>query len=256
MNNLAFIASVVGSLAIPATVVTALVIFRRSLVDLISRVSTYEGLGQKVQFGQKLADAEVTVSDAVARVHPKEPAAPRSVNNQQEDAPQSSSQGKNSENADPFRLGLGTVAAANPSFTIIKAWEELSESLADLIRQLDPNAPDSRKFRYLRNPVFGIRLLGEEGKVDESFARAAQELYDLRNRVAHGRNNPTAGEAVAYAESARQLRFSAIALTGFHQALRDLAEDRGSEVSSSGSPVDQMSQEAVGASGSNTESTD
>jgi hypothetical protein len=52
MNNLGFIASVVGSLAIPVAVVAALLIFRRPLADLLGRIISYEGLGQKVNFGQ------------------------------------------------------------------------------------------------------------------------------------------------------------------------------------------------------------
>jgi hypothetical protein len=214
---LAFIASVVGSLAIPVTVVTALVIFRKPLIDLFSRVNSYEGLGQKVQFGQKLADAEATVSDAAARAQPKESADSQSTEGRRH----LSSDGEHSENADLVSLGLATVAAANPSFTIIKAWEELTGSLAKLLNELEPNPSGSQKFTNL---VFRFGLLEERGEVDRSFVRAVKELFDLRNHVAHGRNNPTAGEAVAYAESAHQLASTAVRLTASHRASRDFAD--------------------------------
>jgi hypothetical protein len=41
--------------------------------------------------------------------------------------------------------------------------------------------------------------------VNKALSRAVDDLRELRNRVAHGRHNPSSGEAVAYVESTKEL---------------------------------------------------
>jgi hypothetical protein len=205
MNDLAFIASVVGSLAIPVTIVAALVIFRRPLAELIGRVSTYEGLGQKVTFGQKLAGDERSVNEAAAQdksqyigiIHESVVASAKLQEELRQQA-ESTKRARESAVQEQELTQLAEMASANPSFTIIKAWEELSDVLTRLAKEALPNTA-------VRNPVYLLPELVESGLIGESFVKAFFELFDLRNRVAHGEHNPTAGEAVTYVESVRRL---------------------------------------------------
>jgi hypothetical protein len=202
MTNLTFVTSIVSSLAIPATVVTALILFRKPLTDLIGRVSTYEGLGQKLQFGQKLAGAEQSVNEAVTQ------AGAELSGDHGESRGSKDADTKNLE-----ELGLAKLAATNPSFVIIKAWEELSGSLDRLVRIVMSGTYERR------TPIYWLPTLVADGVVNESFSNAVRELFDLRNQIAHGKNDPTPGEAIAYAKSARQLSSFAAYNVGRQEAI-------------------------------------
>jgi len=223
MNNLAFIASVVGSLAIPVTVLVALLIFRSPLAELLSRIVSYEGLGQKVDFGQKLAGAEKSVKKAVAQ-------AQEAVERTQSDGTSaeqpladleswkitSTEQSQHDIDLDrPGFLGLAALATSNPSLVVIKAWEDLRVALKETARIA---IPDTREV----NPLPQLRELAREGYVDESFVNAVMELRDLRGSVAYGQHNPTAGEAVTYLESVQELMAIAAMVRGQVSAQRRL----------------------------------
>jgi hypothetical protein len=143
-------------------------------LGLIGRVTHYEGLGQRLDFGSALAEAEGAVDKAVESA-----AALRTLHSTMPNA-------------------LGEAAQANPSFVIIRAWEQLSAALDDL---RGVTQPERRSVRNGRIP----RELIESGVFTQDFARAVEELRGLRNRVAHGESNPTPGEAAAYAGSAAAL---------------------------------------------------
>lgn len=206
MNNLAFVASVVGSLAIPVTILVALLIFRGPLTELLGRIISYEGLGQKVNFGQKLAGAEKSVIKAVAQ-------AQESVGLPQlggADAEQTvadhalwkiTSTEQNRHDIDLRKAGLielAELATSNPSFVVIKGWEDLEAALMRLVKEVFPGTREV-------NPLRRLPDLVKERYVDDSFVNAVRELRGLRNNVAHGQHNPTAGEAITYLESAREL---------------------------------------------------
>jgi hypothetical protein len=146
MNNLAFVASMVGSLAIPVTILVALLIFRGPLTELLGRIISYEGLGQKVNFGQKLAGAEKSVIKAVAQ-------AQESVGLPQlggADAEQTvadhalwkiTSTEQNRHDIDLRKAGLielAELATSNPSFVVIKGWEDLEAALMRLVKEVFP----------------------------------------------------------------------------------------------------------------------
>ncbi len=206
MNNLAFAASVVGSLAIPVTILVALLIFRGPLTELLGRIISYEGLGQKVNFGQKLAGAEKSVIKAVAQ-------AQESVGRPQlggADTEQTvadhalwkiTSTEQNPHDIDLRKaklVELAELATSNPSFVVIKAWEDLEAALMHLVKEVFPGTRDV-------NPLRRLPDLVKEQYVNDSYVNAVRELRDLRNNVAHGQHNPTAGEAITYLESAREL---------------------------------------------------
>jgi hypothetical protein len=221
MNSLGFIASVVGSLAIPLTVVVALLIFRRPLVDLLGRIISYEGLGQKVNFGQKLAGAEQSVSRAVAQA--QEAVEQASLDAAATDNPvtdqalrEITSTEQALQGVDLERAGLvqlAELATSNPSFVVIKAWEDLSAQLTTMVKTILTEAD-------VRNATYWLPELAKSGHINESFPTAVLELLDLRNNVAHGQHNPTPGEAVTYVESVRRLTAIASSVTAYNEGWR------------------------------------
>ena len=240
MNNLAFIASVVGSLAVPGTILAALLVFRGPLAELLGRIISYEGLGQKVNFGQKLAGAEKSVSEAVAQAQESVGRTQLSTADAEKMAADRAlrkitSTERNPHDIDLRRAGLvelAELATSNPSFVVIKAWEELEAALTGLVEAAFPGA-------RLVSPALALPDLIKERYVDTSFANAVRELRGLRNDVAHGQHNPTAGEAVTYQESARELAgiaaSTAAMLRGQRAVLEEYDRMRTSEQSDSAS---------------------
>lgn len=66
-----------------------------------------------------------------------------------------------------------------------------------------------------------MQELEHRGVINKGFARAVTELRQLRNRVAHGQHNPTFGEALAYAETAKELTNAARVLANLATSKRD-----------------------------------
>ena len=111
---------------------------------------------------------------------------------------------QNPHDVDLQRAGLvelAEVATSNPSFVVIKAWEDLQATLRELAKVAFPGA------RCCRIHGGCCRIWSSKGYVDETFARAVRDFKGLRDDVAHGKHNPTAGEAVTYLESTRELAF-------------------------------------------------
>ena len=188
MGNLTFISSLVASLVWPIVVIVVLVLFRKSLADLIVRLRSYKGMGQEVEFGERLAMAEESARLAVKNVS-------ESVEGEARELPEQLG-------AEP-RL-LIHEAEKKPSYVIIRAWEDLELGLTDLAGVVFPGRP-------MREGI--ARLLADLETKDTglaaSFYDAVREFRDLRDRVAHGDHNPTPGEAIAYVQSINRLIMSA-----------------------------------------------
>jgi hypothetical protein len=188
MNDLGLVSALVAQLYWPLIVGGALILFRKPVRELLGRIRTYEGLGQKLEFGERLAVAE----------------------NSAEEAAQSVSLEGNPEQRPPLQPNsLVRQAETNPSFVVLQSWDQITYALADLARA-------AKLGLEIRASIF--RALSEMQKmnlVNEEFVKAVSEFQDLRNRVAHGRHNPTPGEAVAYAESAQVLALVARSMADF-----------------------------------------
>jgi hypothetical protein len=176
MNGLSFASSLIGHLVWPLVVAGAIVIFRKPLSELIGRVRHYEGLGQRMDFGPALAEAEDAVGKAV------------------HDAPRAEKQAQNEPSS------LAREAEVNPSYVVLQAWEQLSAAIADLAGIVLPGQRIGQwnSWRFL--PELQKREL-----LTADLVNAVNDLRNLRNQVAHGQSNPTPGEAVAYADSAQVL---------------------------------------------------
>jgi hypothetical protein len=189
MNILEFASTLIGDLIWPIVVLAIIVVFRRPLAELIGRVKSYEGLGQKVTFGEELADAEDSVNEAVEGIKPDT---------------------EDSEKREAIEPSpLVREAEANPSFVVIQSWEQLSAALEDLVGAAFPDQVTRG------TPVGWLPGLQRRDMVSPDFVKAVRELRYLRNKVAHGQHNPTPGEAVAYAESAQALAATARIMADF-----------------------------------------
>jgi hypothetical protein len=181
---LAFVSSLITAALWPAVVLAAVIIFRSPLKSLLGRVKSYEGPGGKVQFGDDLARAEIAIEEAVANA------------------------GAGREGHDLTleieNRPLALEAETNPSFVVLQSWEALNSVLADLIGEF---LPGSRPGRGL---LAGLYELQKQEVLAPGLVSAITELRDLRNAVAHGSHNPTAGEAVAYASAAQEMHDLAV----------------------------------------------
>jgi hypothetical protein len=179
MNVLSFTASLIASLSWPAVAIAAMLLFRRPLANLIARIRSYKGMGQEVEFGELLAVAEESAKQAI------------------ETAAKTTGKSAEAEEMQGELSPLIQAAESNPSYVIIRAWEDVQASLADLAGIVFPG-------RAVRG--FPSRLISDLESQDiglpHKYFETVREFRDLRNRVAHGQHNPTPGEAITYAESA------------------------------------------------------
>lgn len=213
MGWMEFVSALVGHLAWPLAVVVLVWIFRSSVAALIGKLSSWEGLGQKFEFGRELARAEEGVAELAERVEAQAGAA----------TVEGESPTLEITESDPFGA-LRKDAESNPSHVILASWELLAGSLKDLLgavvahRQLS-----SVGDRIWRDAVQMARRLEVAGTVNHEMTNSVEELRHLRNLVAHGRYKPTPGEALAYEETARELSRAAIVLANLevHQAARN-----------------------------------
>lgn len=189
MNDFQFASSLISTLAWPVVAIVFVLIFRKQISHLLGNIRSYKGPAGEVSFGDSLADAENSVEAA------------RSAQLDQ-------------DKFAPTELGTSPLAReseANPSFVVIRAWEQITSSISDLAAAWAPE-------RDRRKNLFSLSLtreLQKAGLVNDDFVRAVAELGDLRSRVAHGKSNPTPGEAVAYAESAQVLAATAHIMADF-----------------------------------------
>lgn len=180
MNDFQFASSLVGSLAWPLVVVILFIIFRNQVAALIGRIKSYKGLGQELTFGDRLAETENSVEEA--------------INNPALDQGDLDQIDKIEPNP------LAREAEANPSFVVIRAWEQVRLSL-DALTEVGL----TKIYWKVRSGPNLITELRKANLINDDTAEALKELRDLRNSVAHGYHNPTPGEAIAYAESAQSI---------------------------------------------------
>jgi hypothetical protein len=161
-------------------------LFRAPIRDLLHRIRSFEGMGQKLTFGEKLAGAETAVEEALRTV--------------------------TAENTTPASLSaqpdsLGRDAEAMPSVAVLQSWQRLAGALAALASAAQPAG------KQIARPGVGVAELLHDMQlrdvINSQFSKAVLDLRDLRDRVAHGEHTPTAGEAAAYVASTRELTLGA-----------------------------------------------
>lgn len=189
MAVLDFISSLLGHfLSWPVLVLAIVFLFRAPVTDLLGRVRSYEGMGQKVTFGEKLAKTEDSVDAAVEAMeavpHPSLPAADSTFA------------------IEPS--ALEREAETNPSYGVLSAWENLVSRLRDLLGTVQAGEQAARQ-ALPRNAGRLVSELQRQEVLSFGARQAIDELRELRNRVAHGQYNPTHGEALAYVRAVEEL---------------------------------------------------
>jgi hypothetical protein len=169
MDWLEFVSSVVKSAIWPAVVVSMALLFKTSIISALRQIRHLKAPGIEADFGDNLADVEKqteAVLDAAG------------VPN------------------DEIIANPSQRVTNDPSGTIIRAWQNVSAQIASLSFAVDGDKVSSR------NPVDRVRRLSDAGIVDPRIRETILELRQLRDLVAHGKHNPSEGEALAYADTA------------------------------------------------------
>ena len=189
MNALEFIASLVRSvLSWPVVALAVVFLLRGPLTELIGRVRSGELMGNKWTFGDRLGHAEETTEAALVDVDVQDAV--------------------NTEAASALAADQGLDAAV----TILKSWERLTAAVRGLYSAVGLESTGRGRPPL---PTAMAIALQESGVVNEAYVRSIRELQQLRNEVAHGRHDPTSGEAAAYTETVTELTRAAEVLATY-----------------------------------------
>jgi hypothetical protein len=172
MDWLEFISSVVRSVVWPAVIVSMSLLFKPSIISALGQIRHLKAPGIEADFGDYLADVEKqteAVLDAAG------------VPN------------------DDIVTDPSQRVTNDPSGTIMRAWQDVSAQVASVSFAVDSPKASSR------NPMDQVRRLSAAGIIDPKVPETILELRQLRDLVAHGKHNPTEGEALAYADTADDL---------------------------------------------------
>ncbi|WP_143228203.1 hypothetical protein [Actinomadura meyerae] len=198
-----FVIKVMGELLDwPLFGLIAVLMFRRPIRAAISRLTSYEGLGGTLTFGEQLAEVEEQVEglaapeDASQKPRGLEPARPADEQQLQ---------------ANPD-AGLLLLVQEAPSGAVMQAWSEVERSIHVLFQLHDlenisrADAPERMGRSARVQPTNMVLLMVERRIIPGSILKPIRELRALRNSVAHGQHTPTPGEALTYVETAREIR--------------------------------------------------
>jgi hypothetical protein len=122
---------------------------------------------------------------------------------------------------------LARDAEANPSFTIIQAWENLSDLLVGYI---DVVLAMGQRGRF--SLTTWLQTMEKQQEVTPSFVEAVKDVQRLRNAVAHGEHTPTPGEAVAYVDTVSKLAYVAALQGALYEEAHKPASEGGTPDSS------------------------
>ena len=210
MDALMFVESLLGHvISWPMIVLVMFLIMRKPIRELIPRLKSGEILGAKATFSDELERTEKTADAAIGSLPVEEPLAADS---------------KPAE-VDP----LLREAEANPSYVLISSWERLKDNLVPNLVVLSGDYNAAQQAQMQKK---GLALL-DEPKVHQvlgaDFVAAVRGLNNLRNAVAHGKHNPTPGEAVTFSETANELHMGALRLAAAMVMVRRRAAENKAE---------------------------
>jgi hypothetical protein len=189
MGWMQFASAIIGHLmSWPVFGIVAVVIMRHQLASLIHRITSYEGLGQKLTFGQELAKVEEQI-EALAPPKSHVPQQPQSTEQDE----------RYILMAQQAPAAVVLAAWRDVEVGLMKLWERYAASDHDKTRSVKKNLPGHP------NPFEIARWLDENHIIPTPLKRVIDSQRQLRNRSAHGGPDPTVGEAIAYAETAREV---------------------------------------------------
>lgn len=175
MEWMDFMASLTESLAWPIAVILLAFIFRRHVAAALGRLTRVEGAGLKASFGSELAEVE----EKTARVMTGAEAEVSSL--------------------------TGLEAERDPSGVVLRGWASLEQEITRAVSSLADTGRSSETLR--RSPASLVREAKAVGLLeDEEVVETLGGLRHLRNRVAHGADIPTPGQAATYAQAVADMK--------------------------------------------------
>lgn len=181
MDWLAFIASIIGSLAWPTAVVSIALIFRRAILKLLPDVSELEYGKFKVKFQKELAEVKEQAELAALPSAPARTVLPEASKG---------SSGERNAAADFVHLAL-----ASPRAAVIESWMQVEQELGRLTQRAG--------ITTRAGTVGKLSTLEERGLLTAELSRVIENLRSLRNEAAHyPQFAPGVAEAIEYAQLA------------------------------------------------------
>jgi hypothetical protein len=196
MSVLEFFSNLIDKLlSWPVLLLAVVFFFRGQIKSLLQRISEWEGFGQRVKFGEELAAVEEQLEqlERFKRWEAREAEPPFSP-------PQLAAL----EDMDARFDEIERDVEASPSAVILAAWQEVEHALYQLeeVTGEDKDHPGL----YRRDPAAILsRIPDPEEQGIPTMVGVINEMRKLRNDVAHGSPSPTAGEALAFAQRARDV---------------------------------------------------
>lgn len=181
MDWLAFLASIIGSLAWPTAVVSIALIFRRAILKLLPDVSELEYGKFKVKFQKELAEVKEQADLAALPPAPPRHALPKATK-----APT----GERNAAADFVQLAL-----ASPRAAVLESWMQVEQELGRLTQ--------GAGIITRAGTVGKLSTLEQRGLLTAELSRVIENLRSLRNEAAHyPQFAPGVAEAIEYAQLA------------------------------------------------------
>lgn len=163
----------------PVAVIVIVFVLRKQLRALVGRIRSYEGMGQRLTFGEQLADAEEGVNELAAADPSPVPEAKAAV----------------------ASVTSASMPPATPAGAILDAWRKVESQMNRLagVRYVSgPTKPAGERVPRLTTRM----AIRNTALLLPSLGGIIEDLRVLRNRVAHGDHEPTEGEAVTYFQTA------------------------------------------------------
>lgn len=190
MDTLAFVASVISSLAWPMTTVVALILMRKQLIELIPGIRRLKYKDFEVDFGEKLQKIEESVR-TIETPQSAKMQLPADV--QPEPLPQTQEELFN------------RLVGLSPNAAILESWRNVERTLDFYF-----------DFRGIERPR-SAQTIGGHLDHDPNFppqlVAAYQELRLLRNRAAHSTEDLTAAHAKQFSALADKLTYALVEAT-------------------------------------------
>ncbi len=178
MDTLTFIAEVIKALAWPVTVITALLLLRRPLTQLLP-------LTQRFRFWEFELDFGGQVQELAARLTQTLPPSPRLSGERKQ-----------------LQERLVELAQLSPRAVVLEAWLQLEKEAIDAARRRHIQLTT----REMRSPLVLGHYLEQAGILDEDQQEIYNRLRNLRNTAAHASDFAIDPEtALEYADLALHL---------------------------------------------------
>jgi hypothetical protein len=186
-----FSVAIVGHLlSWPSLIFVIVLILRKPITSLLGRISSYEGLGHKLTFGDVLAKTEEEVEGIKVVMRSSEHGIPRATAEDKKEP-----------------LPADSLRAYGGSGAVIQAWNMVEDAVNQLtglpyITSLLLGHSSGDVNVIFGKPARLAEILMKENVLPKALGPVLNDLRKLRNEVAHGAHSPTDGEALTYVHTA------------------------------------------------------